>query len=118
MSTEMLKYIMMGTGILFAIIIIAYLILNKKMQKSEYRQMKKLQEGTKASNFSMDIMYQKLYITYMKIPFIKRYLYKLRRRLEILNIDDEYTTRKDTARILSKAILILIAGTLSFTARI
>ena len=108
MSTEMLKYIMMGTGILFAIIIVAYLILNKKMQKSEYRQMKKLQEGTKASSFSMDIMYQKLYITYMKIPFIKRYLYKLRRRLEILNIDDEYTTRKDTARILSKAILILI----------
>ena len=108
MSTEMLKYIMMGTGILFAIIIIAYLILNKKMQKSEYRQMKKLQEGTKANTFSMDIMYQKLYITYMKIPFIKRYLYKLRRRLEILNIDDEYTTRKDTARILSKAILILI----------
>ena len=104
----MLKYIMMGTGILFAIIIVAYLILNKKMQKSEYRQMKKLQEGTKASSFSMDIMYQKLYITYMKIPFIKRYLYKLRRRLEILNIDDEYTTRKDTARILSKAILILI----------
>ncbi len=108
MSTEMLKYIMIGTGILFAIIIIAYLILSKKMQKSEYRQMKKLQEGTKASSFSMDIMYQKLYITYMKIPFIKRYLYKLRRRLEILNIDDEYTTRKDTARILSKAILILI----------
>ena len=108
MSTEMLKYIMIGTGVLFAIIIIAYLILNKKMQKSEYRQMKKLQEGTKASSFSMDIMYQKLYITYMKIPFIKRYLYKLRRRLEILNIDDEYTTRKDTARILSKAILILI----------
>lgn len=108
MSTEMLKYIMMGTGILFALIIVAYLILNKKMQKSEYRQMKKLQEGTKANTFSMDIMYQKLYITYMKIPFIKRYLYKLRRRLEILNIDDEYTTRKDTARILSKAILILI----------
>ena len=108
MSTEMLKYIMIGIGILFAIIIIAYLILSKKMQKSEYRQMKKLQEGTKASSFSMDIMYQKLYITYMKIPFIKRYLYKLRRRLEILNIDDEYTTRKDTARILSKAILILI----------
>ena len=108
MSTEMLKYIMMGTGILFAIIIVAYLILNKKMQKSEYRQMKKLQEGTKASSFSMDIMYQKLYITYMKIPFIKRYLYKLRRRLEILNIDDEYTTRKDSARILTKAIIILI----------
>ena len=40
MSTEMLKYIMIGTGILFALIIVAYLILNKKMQKSEYRQMR------------------------------------------------------------------------------
>ena len=108
LNTEMLKYIIIGTGIIFAIIIVIYLILLKKMGKSEYRQMKKLQEGTKADAFSMDILYQKLYLYYMKTPFIKRYLYKLRRRLEILNIDDEYTTRKDSARILSKAILILI----------
>ena len=108
LNTEMLKYIIIGTGIIFAIVVVIYLILVKKMGKSEYRQMKKLQEGTKADAFSMDILYQKLYLHYMKTPFIKRYLYKLRRRLEILNIDDEYTTRKDSARILSKAILILI----------
>ena len=108
MDTNMLKYIMIGSGALFAIIIIVYLILNKKMNKSEYRQIKKLQEGTKADNFSLDILYQKLYLTYIRTPFIKRYIYKLRRRLEILNIDDEYTTRKDSARILTNAILILI----------
>ena len=108
MDTNMLKYIMIGSGALFAIIIIIYLILNKKMNKSEYRQIKKLQEGTKADNFSLDILYQKLYLTYIRTPFIKRYIYKLRRRLEILNIDDEYTTRKDSARILTNAILILI----------
>ena len=108
LTTDMLKYIMIGTGIVFAIVIVIYLILVKKMGKSEYRQMKKLQEGTKADAFSMDILYQRLYLYYMKTPLIKRYLYKLRRRLEILNIDDEYTTRKDSARILSKAILILI----------
>ena len=47
MDTNMLKYIMIGSGALFAIIIIIYLILNKKMNKSEYRQIKKLQEGTR-----------------------------------------------------------------------
>ena len=108
LTTDMLKYIMIGTGVIFAIVIVIYLILMKKMGKSEYRQMKKLQEGTKADTFSMDILYQRLYLYYMKTPLIKRYLYKLRRRLEILNIDDEYTTRKDSARILSKAIIILI----------
>ncbi len=108
MDTSILKYIMIGTGVLFAIVIGVYIILTKKMGKSEYRQMKKLQEGTKADSFSMDVLYQKLYLTYIKMPFIKRYIYKLRRRLEILNIDDEYTTRKDSARILTNAILILI----------
>lgn len=107
-DTNLLKYIMIGSVVLFIFIIIAYLVLKKQMNKSEYRQMKKLQEGTKASQFSSDIMYQKLYLIYIKTPFIKRYIYKLRRRLEILNIDDEYTTRKDSARILTKAILILI----------
>ena len=108
MNSEMLKYVMIIAGSLFAVIIVAYIILSKKMQKSEYRKMKKLQEGTKASSFSMDIMYQKLYLFYIKTPFIKRYIYKLRRRLEILNIDDEYTTRKDAAKILTNAIVILI----------
>jgi hypothetical protein len=108
MDTNILKYIIIGTGVLFAIIILIYLILAKKMKKSEYRQMKKLQEGTKADSFSMEILYQKLYLTYIKTPFIKRYVYKLRRRLEILNIDDEYTTRRDSAKILTNAILVLI----------
>ena len=108
MSKDMLKYIMIGTGVLFGIVIIAYLILMKKMGKSEYRQMKKLQEGTKADSFSSDIFYQKLYIRLIRTPFIKRYLYKLRRRLEIINIDDEYITRRDSAQILFKAMIIFL----------
>ena len=78
------------------------------MGKSDYQQIKKLRQGTKTSNFSFEIMYQKLYITYSKIPFIKSYILKLRRRLEILNVDDEYATRRDAAKILSKTLLILI----------
>ena len=76
MSTEMLKYVIIGTMVLFVAVIIIYLVLRKMMGKSEYARMKKLQEGTKANGFSSDIMYQKLYITFIKIPFIKRYLYR------------------------------------------
>ena len=108
MSTDMLKYILFGAIGLFVLIIIAYAILNKKLAKSEYRQIKKLQQGTKRQSFSMEIFYQKAYITCIRIPFIKRYLYKLRRRLEIINIDDEYATRRDATKILLKAIIILI----------
>ena len=108
MNINMLKYIIIGSCALLGVAIVAYVILAKKMGKSEYAKIKKLQQGTKSSEFSLDVLYQKLYITFIRIPFIKRYLYKLRRRLEILNIDDEYATRRDSARILFNAILILI----------
>ena len=108
MNMDIIKYIMIGTGVLFAAVIIIYYILMKKMGKSEYRQMKKLQEGTEADTFSKDIFYQKLYVRYIRTPFIKRYLFKIRRRLEIVNIDDEYITRRDSAKILTNAMIIFV----------
>jgi len=102
-------FIIMGVSVALMVIIgIAYYIMNKKMQGSEYKKIQKLQRGTKASAFSSEIMYQKLYIFFSRVPFIKRYVLKLRRRLEILNIDDEYITRRDVAKILTKALVILI----------
>ena len=108
MDNNLIMYIMGGALIAFVFIIIAYVILSKKMQKSEYKRIQKLQQGTKESKFSTEILYQKLYVTYIKIPFIKRYVLKIRRRLEIINIDDEYKTRKGTAQILTKTLGILV----------
>lgn len=108
MSNQVI-FIIMGVSVALMVIIgIAYYIMNKKMQGSEYKKIQKLQRGTKASAFSSEIMYQKLYIFFSRVPFIKRYVLKLRRRLEILNIDDEYITRRDVAKILTKALVILI----------
>ena len=104
----MIYYIMGGSAAAFVLIIIVYVILSKKMQKSEYKQIQRLQQGTKVNTFSTEILFQKLYITYTKIPFIKRYALKIRRRLEIINIDDEYNTRKGTAKILTKTLAILV----------
>ena len=108
MSSNMLLYVIYGVGGIFVFILIAFLILNKRMGKSDYQKIKKLRKGTETNGFSTEIMYQKLYITYSKIPFIKSYILKLRRRLEIINVDDEYATRRDSAKILSKTLLILI----------
>lgn len=108
MSNQVI-FIIMGVSVALMIVIgIAYYIMNKKMQKSEYKKIQNLQRGTKASAFSSEIMYQKLYIFFSRVPFVKRYVLKLRRRLEILNIDDEYITRRDVAKILTKALVILI----------
>ena len=108
MSNQVI-YIIMGVSVaLIAAIGIAYYIMSKKMQKSEYKKIQKLQKGTKSNLFSAEVIYQKLYLTYSRIPFIKRYLLKLRRRLEILNIDDEYITRRESAKIITKALVILI----------
>ena len=112
MSSDILKYLLIGVIGLFAIIVIAYLILMKKMKSSGIMEIKKLRAGTEEKKFSSEILYQKLYVKYLKIPFIKRYLLKVRRRLEIINIDDEYLTRKQASKILTNAILIIMPLTL------
>lgn len=102
-------FIIMGIAMaLLVVVILAYIILSRKMKKSEYKKIQKLQQGTKQSKFSMEVLFQKLYLTYIKLPIIKRYTLKIRRRLEIVNIDDEYSTRKGTAKILTKALVIII----------
>ena len=108
MNNNMILYVIYGVGGIFALIVIAYLILAKRMKKSDYQQIKKLRQGTETGKYSTEILLQKLYIKYSKIPFLKGYILKLRRRLEILNVDDEYATRRDAAKILTKTLIILI----------
>ena len=95
-------------GGLFGIIVLAYVIMSSKMQNKNTKYVKQLVEGTKKSSFSMDIFYQKFYIKCVNMPFLRRYTLKLRRRLEIINLEDEYITRKQVAKILFKAIILVV----------
>lgn len=113
MSSDILKYLLFGVIALFVMIVVAYLILRKKMESSGIREIQKLRAGTKEKKFTSEILYQKLYVIYLKLPFIKRYLLKIRRRLEIINIDDEYLTRKQASKILTNSILIILPLTLA-----
>lgn len=114
MNTQMLKYLIYGVVGLLALLIVIYLILQRNNKEKQY--INSLQQGTKKSKFSSEIMYQKLYLFYLKTPFIKRYILKLRRRLEIVNIDDEYLTRLQASKILTRTFLIVIPVTIAIIA--
>ena len=108
MSQDVLLYLMLGVGGLFAILVFAYYLLSKKMQTKETKYVAQLVQGTKRSSFNMDVFYQKFYIKCASLPFMRRYALKLRRRLEIINLEDEFITRRQVAKILFKAVLVVI----------
>lgn len=99
--------------VMLVVIVVMYFRLKNKMKNKDVMRIEKLRKDTSQSGFSMDVFYQKLYITFLKTPFIKRYLLKIRRRLEINNIDDEFKTRNDTAKIVFKALCIVIPLTIA-----
>ena len=100
------------SGGLFVLILIAYFIMRSTLNRSDVKRIQQLREGTRQKKFTSDILYQKLYIYFIKIPFLNRYVRKLRRRLEIINVDDEYLTRRQTAKIMLNATLIIVPLTI------
>ena len=59
MSNNMLLYVIYGVGGIFAFIVIAFLVLNKQMGKSDYKKIQKLRKGTESNKFSSDIKAEK-----------------------------------------------------------
>lgn len=91
----------------FTIILIVFMIRRKKIAKSQSAVLQRLinSESSKATS----AFYQKMYNKLVNIPFVNRYVYKIRRRLELINNDDEYMIRNDTAKIALKNIFLALA---------
>lgn len=118
MSNDTIKLLIYAVLAILAIIIVAYVIIIKFTDKSDLKYAKTLREGTKNSGATKELFYQKLYMQYMKIPLVRRYLIKFRRRLEIINIDDEFQTRLQASQIVTKGLVVFLIVTLviiSFT---
>ena len=105
MNPNIFLYVILGLVGVLGIMIIAFFILKGKMQTKSSRYRASLIEGTKSNAYSMDVFYQKFYIRCSKLPLIRRYLLKFRRRLEVLNLEDEYKTRRQAAQILMKGLI-------------
>jgi len=111
MDIEILKKIFIGAIVAFVALIAFAISLSKKAKKKNSQFVQQV-EDSRIGFFNMEIVYQKFYIKASKIPLMRRYVFKIRRRLEVINIEDEYLTRKQTAQILMKSLLIIIPLTL------
>lgn len=105
---DFLKIVIGISGVFLVLIIIAFLTLQKKNKNKKTEYLKSLNSTTKSSMFSMDVFMQKYYLFCMYLPFIRRYTLKVRRRVEILNLQDEYLTRIETAKVMLKVIPTLV----------
>lgn len=112
MSNDVLVYLMGGAVAVLVVIIVAYILINKALNRGDRKYIRELRKGTERNTFSSEVLYQKLYMIYVKVPGIKKYLIKLRRRLEIINIEDEYQTRRQAASLITKALLLIIPLTI------
>ena len=56
MSNQILYYIMGIIGGLFALIVIAYLVIRSKTNKGDMKKIRQLREGTKQNKFSSDVI--------------------------------------------------------------
>jgi len=111
MNSTFIIFIGVVAVILIAIII-AFLYIQKKSKNADVVRIQNLRKGTETKEFSSDVLYQKLYIRYVRFIFTRFYLLKIRRRLEINNGDDEFTIRMQSAKIITKALLIIIPLTI------
>lgn len=111
-NSRMLIIFIAIVSVLFLVVIMAYILLRKRSQNADVIRIQNLRKGTEQNDFSWEVFYQKLYIRFINIPFIKTYLLKIRRRLEINNIDDEFTTRMQSAKIITKALLVIFPLTI------
>ena len=114
MDNNLFLYLICGVAAIFFGIVVAYMIILQKMKGKETKYVAQLVEGTKSGSdlFNMEVFYQKFYVWCMKIPFIRRYSLKLRRRLEIINLEDEFLTRKQTAAIMFKTLVLVVPVTI------
>ncbi len=98
--------------VLFAIIITVFLLRQKKNQSNQSVVLQQMMSSS-SSKFSLDVFYQKVYLAVTSIPIVKSYVYKIRRKIEMFNNDDEYLVRKDTAKIALKGIVVTLIAAIA-----
>lgn len=108
MPNNILPILLGGIGIAFLVIVILFIYIQRKANNKKTKYLRNLVQGTQSKRYSMEIFYQRFYLFCMVVPGIKRYTEKLRRRIEIINLGDEYLTREQTAKILSRILPTII----------
>lgn len=114
MDQKMLLLLIAVPLVLFVIVLIAFLILQKKNKANKSIALQKMLTSNESA-LSSGAMLQKIYTKLIRLPLINRYVYKIRRRLELLHDDDEYTIRNETAKIALKGIICTLVAAIVLT---
>lgn len=114
MDQKMLLLLIAVPLVLFVIVLIAFLILQKKNKANKSIALQKMLTSNESA-LSSGAMLQKIYTKLIRLPIINRYVYKIRRRLELLHDDDEYTIRNETAKIALKGIICTLVAAIVLT---
>lgn len=114
MDQKMLLLLIAVPLVLFVIVLIAFLILQKKNKANKSIALQKMLTSNESA-LSSGAMLQKIYTKLIRLPIVNRYVYKIRRRLELLHDDDEYTIRNETAKIALKGIICTLVAAIVLT---
>lgn len=105
--------------VVFAVIGLAAMLIWYNLLRKQYSKNTKLYEkdkvkvvNKKSVNDNADRFYQMLYNGFVKIPIIKYYLKKTRLKLEMTNDYTEYEMRKQSAKNLFIALVVMFAAML------
>ena len=61
MTNEIIKYMLFAVMGLFGVVVIAYIILMKRMNKEDAKKERELKAGVETTKFSMEVVYQIIY---------------------------------------------------------
>ena len=71
MNNQIVMYILIGSVVLLIGIVIAFFVLRRKNEDAKYAR--ELQRGTKTKSFNSEVIYQKLYVFYLRSLHIPKY---------------------------------------------
>ena len=97
---------------LFSVLLLFFTIFQKKNSNSQSATLKKFLSEKSGKTKTSDAFYQRVYVKIESLPIVNRYMRKIRRRLELINQEDEYTIRKETGRITLKGILLTLIASI------
>lgn len=98
--------------ILFAILMFFYVSLQRRNRTNKSAVLQKMMNEALSSSSGKEAFYQKVYVKIDRVPILNRYLRKIRRRLELVNQNDEYSIRKESAKIALKSIFYTLIASI------
>lgn len=112
MNSWLLVWLSFGLFFLFVVTFV-FIIFIKNTAGSKKSDIYAKLFGKRVNRHRLNLFYQKAYVQFQRLPLLRKYIWKIRKRLEVLDSFDEYAMRRQTMNIAlitlsSTAVLVLL----------